>query len=157
MRSFRPRAQPPPICSADAWNFRAKARFVIFSFYLHFIRTPPESTRGSYFYNNNIHFQLLRARFSRYSPAMGAASRSFSLAHSLSTFIFHLAIFMHRFNPHIHTESTGKGKIFTEFSARYKNPFFLLLCFVFGAVRFAYFFVYFIRNQTEARTKEEIF
>lgn len=85
-------------------KFRAKALISpIFTFYFY------SSIGSSYSYNNNIHFQLLRARF---------ASHSFSLTHSLSTFIFHLTIFMHRFNPHIHEIYTqqAKRKIFTEFS-----------------------------------------
>lgn len=42
---------------------------------------------------------------------------SFSLTYSLSTFIFHLAIFMHRFNPHIN-EIYTKSEAFLDFFFR---------------------------------------
>lgn len=56
---------------------------------------------GSYSYNNNIHFQSCSEQ--DFLPETPIPRHPYnSLTHSLSTFIFHLAIFMHRFNPHIH-------------------------------------------------------
>lgn len=137
--SFARSAQP-------SWNFRAKARFVISPFIY-------------------ILFVLRRSRLEVAIPtiiiyiftcseqdflavlAVGAHSLPFSLAHSLSTFIFHLAIFMHRFNPHIH-------EIYTQRAKKGKFPQSFPLATIF-------FCVFRLRccapTENEARTKEEIF